>query len=191
MAKRICCPNILCKSTDVVPVSTKTKFSLRKAVIDGTVGSLFTPLEQLLAQQAALTESMEKRNLYAKIAGKCLRKSLNSGGNTFMEILAKKFEEELKLKMLRAKKECKYNPTRFNQMLATYGGVETAKRLISNARKTGNTSEGFSTLFLCGRLDVSMEDSVCKVEYASLFTDEEIAYCKEVLGIDKIQTETD
>ena len=42
-----------------------------------------------------------------------------------MEILAKKFEEELKLKMLRAKKECKYNPTRFNQMLATYGGVET------------------------------------------------------------------
>ena len=26
---------------------------------------------------------------------------------------------------------------------------------------------------------------------ASLFTDEEIAYCKEVLGIDKIQTETD
>ena len=95
MAKRICCPNILCKSTDVVPVSTKTKFSLRKAVIDGTVGSLFTPLEQLLAQQAALTESMEKRNLYAKIAGKCLRKSLNSGGNTFMEILAKKFEEEL------------------------------------------------------------------------------------------------
>ena len=52
-----------------------------------------------------------------------------------METLAKKFEEELKLKMLRAKKECKYNPTRFNQMLATYGGVETAKRLISNAQK--------------------------------------------------------
>ena len=68
-------------------------------MIDGTVGSLFTPLEQLLAQQAALTESMEKRNLYAKIAGKCLRKSLNSGGNTFMEILAKKFEEELRKRM--------------------------------------------------------------------------------------------
>lgn len=75
MARRICCPNILCKSTDVVPVSTKTKFSLRKAVIGGTVGSLFPPLEQLLVQQSALTESMEKRNLYAKIAGKCLRKN--------------------------------------------------------------------------------------------------------------------
>ena len=76
-------------------------------------------------------------------------------------------------------------------MLATYGGVETAKRLISNARKTGNTSEGFSRLFLCGRLDLSMEDSVGKAEYAPLFTDEAISYCKEVLGIGKIQTETD
>ena len=60
MAKRIYCRNILCKSTDVVPVSAKTKFSLRKVVIDGTVGSLFTPLEQLLAQQATLTERMAK-----------------------------------------------------------------------------------------------------------------------------------
>ena len=133
---------------------------------------------------------MEKQNLYAKIARKCLRKNLNSGDDNFMDTLAQKFEEELKMKMLRAKKECKYNPTRFNQMLAAHGGVETAKRLISNARKTGNTSEGFSTLFLCGRLDLSMEDSVCKSEYAQLFTDEEIAYCKEVLGIGIVQTET-
>ena len=49
-----------------------------------------------------------------------------------MDKLALQFENELKDKMLRAKKECKYNPTRFNQMLAQYGGVETAKRLISN-----------------------------------------------------------
>lgn len=46
-----------------------------------------------------------------------------------MDNLARQFEEELKEKMFRAKKECKYNPTRFNQMLARYGGVETAKRL--------------------------------------------------------------
>ena len=31
-------------------------------------------------------------------------------------------------KMYRAKKEYKYNPIRFNQMLARYGGVGTAKR---------------------------------------------------------------
>lgn len=99
-----------------------------------------------------------------------------------MDTLAYRFEEEIKNKMFRAKKECKYNPTRFNQMLAKYGGVETAKRLIANALQTGNTSDGFTTLCLCGRLDLTMEDSVCKSEYESLFSPEEIAYCKEVLG---------
>lgn len=74
MAKRICCPNILCKSTDVVPVSTKTKFSLRKAVIDGTVGSLFTPLGTVIGAASGINGKYGKRNLYAKIAGKCLRK---------------------------------------------------------------------------------------------------------------------
>ena len=46
-----------------------------------------------------------------------------------MDPLAIKFEEEIRAKMLHAKKECRYNPTRFNQMIAKYGGVETAKRL--------------------------------------------------------------
>ena len=49
-----------------------------------------------------------------------------------MDPLAIKFEEEIRAKMLHAKKECRYNPTRFNQMIAKYGGVETAKRLIAN-----------------------------------------------------------
>ena len=35
--------------------------------------------------------------------------------------------------MRRAKKELRYNPTRFIQMLAQYGGVETAKKLIADA----------------------------------------------------------
>lgn len=74
-----------------------------------------------------------------------------------MEVLARTFEEELREKMKQAKKECKYNPTRFNQMLAQYGGVETARRLIASAQKTGNLSEGLSTLWSCGRLDLSME----------------------------------
>lgn len=44
MAKRIFCPNIFCNSTNVVPVSTKTKFSFGKAAVGGAVGSLFNPL---------------------------------------------------------------------------------------------------------------------------------------------------
>ena len=99
-----------------------------------------------------------------------------------MEALANRFEEEIRDKMRRAKKECRYNPTRFIQMLAQYGAVETAKKLIADALLTGKTSDGFTTLLLCGRLDLTMEDSVCKPEYQSLFSPEEIEYCKKVLG---------
>ncbi len=44
--------------------------------------------------------------------------------------LEQEFQKEMIQKMAQAKIECKYNPTRFNQMIARYGGVETAKRLI-------------------------------------------------------------
>ena len=100
-----------------------------------------------------------------------------------LEKLSRQFEEELKDKMVKAKKDCKYNPTRFNQMLARYGGVATAKQLIGNSIRTGHTSEGYTTLLLCGRLDLSMEDSVCKSVYAPLFSEEEISYCKELLNV--------
>lgn len=99
-----------------------------------------------------------------------------------MDKLELQFENELKDKMVRAKKECKYNPTRFNQMLAQYGGVETAKRLIANGIATGMPSDGYTTLFLCDRLDLTMEHSVCKPEYRDLFTEEEVYYCISLLG---------
>ena len=99
-----------------------------------------------------------------------------------MDPLAIKFEEEIRAKMLHAKKECRYNPTRFNQMIAKYGGVETAKRLIANALQTGNTSDGFTTLCLCGRLDLTMENSVCKPEYQSLSYIGVLGHCPACLG---------
>lgn len=74
-----------------------------------------------------------------------------------MDKLAIEFEEELRSKMIEAKKTCGYNPTRFNQMLSRYGGVETARRLIANAQKRGNPAEGLSTLWAHRRLDLSME----------------------------------
>ena len=99
-----------------------------------------------------------------------------------MEKLKLKFESELKDKMFLAKKECRYNPTYFNQMLAEIGGVATAKRLIGKAIATGKTSDGFTTLLLNGRLDLTMEDSVCNPEYHDLFEQFEIDYCKNILG---------
>ena len=99
-----------------------------------------------------------------------------------MDKLSLQFENELRNKMFCAKKECCYNPTYFNQMLAEIGGVATAKRLIEKALATGNPSDGFTTLLLNGRLDLTMEDSVCKPEYRDLFEQYQIDYCKTVLG---------
>ena len=58
-----------------------------------------------------------------------------------MDKIAFQFENELKDKMLRAKKECRYNPTRFNQMLSQHGGVETAKRLIGSGMPANDIIE--------------------------------------------------
>lgn len=99
-----------------------------------------------------------------------------------LEKLSHQFEEELKDKMVRAKKECRYNPARFNQMIARHGGVATAKQLIENSIRTGHTSDGYTTLLLCGRLDLTMEDSVCKSKYKQLFSEQEISYCRELLN---------
>lgn len=99
-----------------------------------------------------------------------------------METLALKFQNELIAKMDRAKKECNYNSTRFNQMITQYGGVETAKRLIGNSLRTRRPSDGYTNLLLAGRTDLTMEDSICDPQYAELFTEEEISLCKEFLG---------
>lgn len=100
-----------------------------------------------------------------------------------MEKLEREFEEEIRGKTASAKKEYKYNPTRFNQMMTEYGAVGTAKRLIHKALETGYPSDGYTTLLLCGRPDLTMEESVCNPKYQLLFTDEEISYCKRLQGI--------
>lgn len=88
-----------------------------------------------------------------------------------------KFQQELTDKSLTAKKECGYNPTRFIQMLALRGGVQTAKDLISK----GTISDGFTTLQMAGRLDLTMEASVVAAEYSELFSDNEVNYCYQLL----------
>lgn len=98
-----------------------------------------------------------------------------------VEKLELQFEEELRNKMFLAKKECNYNPTRFNQMLDLYGGVETAKRLVQDSMQNNKVSDGFTRLFMEKRPDLTAEDSVCKPEYADLFTTAEINFCKELL----------
>lgn len=61
-----------------------------------------------------------------------------------------------------------YQPTRFRQMLAEHGGVETARRLIR-----GSATSGFDKLWEHQRLDLSVEALVTDPKWRALFSDEE------------------
>lgn len=83
------------------------------------------------------------------------------------------------LKMIRAanetaKRECGYNPSGFNKMLADHGALGTAQRLLA----TSEPSEGFTRLWLCKRLDLTLEAFVIKKEFQPLFTADEIKIAK-------------
>jgi len=94
-----------------------------------------------------------------------------------MTTLEKQFDQDMIDIYTRAKKECGYNASRFLQMIGAKGGLTTAKQLIS---KPGGT-DGFTTLWEHGRLDLSVEAHVIKPEYTELFSDEERQMCKERL----------
>lgn len=94
-----------------------------------------------------------------------------------MTTLEKRFEQDIIDIYTTAKKECGYNASRFLQILGAKGGLAAAKQLIS---KPGGT-DGFTTLWEHGRLDLSVEAHVLKSEYAELFTDEERRMCRERL----------
>ena len=69
-----------------------------------------------------------------------------------------------------AKAECNYNATYFLQMVNELGGRAAAKQLLS---KPG-FSDGLTTLWERGRLDISMEALVLQEQWQSLFIEGEI-----------------
>ncbi len=82
-----------------------------------------------------------------------------------MALLQRKFHAEMVDVHTKAKNEVGYNATRFIQMVSEIGGVATAERLID---ATG-VSDGFTTLWEAGRLDISVEAVVLRPEFARLF----------------------
>ena len=70
----------------------------------------------------------------------------------------------------RAKRECKYPANRFLQMVSERGGLETARYLLH----AQGFSDGFTALWHCNRLDLTVEAYVLKSEWRGLFTEEEI-----------------
>ena len=91
-----------------------------------------------------------------------------------MDQLEKRFNEDMKNIYLTAKRELKYNATRFLQLLSEKGGTQAAKILIA---KDGGTY-GFEVLCEHRRLDLSVEAHVLKPEYTELFTEEERNMCR-------------
>lgn len=73
--------------------------------------------------------------------------------------------------------QCNYRPTRFLQMLNEKGALITAKELINKS----NATDGFTRLWECNRLDLSLEALVLKEKYIALFSEKERNKCKERL----------
>lgn len=94
-----------------------------------------------------------------------------------MDLLEKKFNDDMQQIYFRAKKELKYNATRFMQLVSEKGGLLAAKQLIA---KDGGTY-GFEVLWENKRLDLSVEAHVLKPEYRELFSNEEIEICRNRL----------
>lgn len=94
-----------------------------------------------------------------------------------MSTLENKFHEDMRNIYYAAKKELKYNASRFFQLVSKEGGLKAAKILIS---KNGGTY-GFEVLWENKRLDLSAEALVLRPEYRELFTVEERETCKNRL----------
>lgn len=92
-----------------------------------------------------------------------------------------KLEQELGNEMLvlykTAKTKCKYNATRFFQMFTELGALQTAKKLINSNIPTN----GFTAMWECGCLDLTIEKLVLNPKYRELFTDEELVKAKQRL----------
>lgn len=66
-------------------------------------------------------------------------------------------------------RECRYNAHEFIRMVSEDGALATTRRLL----RAPHVQTGFTRLWECGRLDLSLEALILKPEYTDLFTDEE------------------
>jgi hypothetical protein len=84
----------------------------------------------------------------------------------------------------RAKTEAGYHATYFLRMLSEHGGLETARRLVGS----GQPSEGFTSLYLKHRLDLTVEHLMLEEEFSDLFSVELTEIARDRLrdyGIEK------
>lgn len=80
------------------------------------------------------------------------------------------FHRAMVLGVERLKREISYNATRFMAMVGELGGAEAARQLLRGR----DASDGFTTLWEHGRLEMSVEAFVLLPWYRELFTEEHL-----------------
>lgn len=77
-----------------------------------------------------------------------------------------------------AKAEANYNATAFLKMVVDHDGVDAARRLINSDA----VSDGYTTLWERGRLDLTVEAVVVNTEqFHALFTEKDLQICRDRL----------
>lgn len=82
----------------------------------------------------------------------------------------RQFHRDMVLGVDRLKREIGYNATRFMQMVGVSGGAEAARHLLTGR----DASDGFTTLWEHGRLEMSVEAHVLLPWYRELFTEAQL-----------------
>ncbi|MFE9881932.1 hypothetical protein [Streptomyces sp. NPDC005784] len=82
----------------------------------------------------------------------------------------RQFHRAMVLGVKRLKREIGYSATRFMEMVGELGGAEAARQLLRGR----DASDGFTTLWEHGRLEMSVEAFVLLPWYRELFTEEQL-----------------
>jgi hypothetical protein len=89
-----------------------------------------------------------------------------------------RFHDEMLEIYRRAKSECRYNAARFLQMVSESGGLNAARTLLA----ASTVSDGFSALWQCGRLDLTVEALILRSPWNTLFTAHELEVARKRLA---------
>lgn len=111
-------------------------------------------------------------------------------GNAMVADVSVRAEQAFHRDMLtgieRLNREIGYTPTRFIQMVGEHGGVEAVHLLLRGR----DSSDGFTTLWEKGRLEMSCEAYVLLPWYADVFSDKERGVARHRLETHGFDTNT-
>ena len=65
-----------CRSINIIPVSTKTKSSVGRAVVGGTVGGLFNPLGTIIGAASGINGKRGKTKFLCQDCGKVFERKI-------------------------------------------------------------------------------------------------------------------